>query len=155
MGYYLKSASNIFSMGVNKHFKLALAAFETMSLGGGLQAIRGFFISVQSITCYILLNVQVKYTIYYKEGLLSLLISIYLSHNNQNIIRLATFLKRVRVRVTYITRKNKEGRKIARIKTITGLITPRDSHGLQYPLIVLKFTIGVKEVKFHLSSPKE
>jgi hypothetical protein len=36
MGHYPKSASNIFSVGANKHFELAPAAFKTMSLGEGL-----------------------------------------------------------------------------------------------------------------------
>jgi eukaryotic translation initiation factor 2C len=82
MGHYPKSASNIFSVGANKHFELAPAAFETMSLGGGLQAIRGFFISVRSATCRILLNVQVKHAACFEEGLLGPLISTYLNHND-------------------------------------------------------------------------
>jgi len=91
IGQYPKSASKIFSVGANKHFELAPAAFETMSLGGGLQAIRGFFISVRSATCCILLNVQVKHAACYEEGLLGSLISTYLGNNDRNIVRLATF----------------------------------------------------------------
>jgi hypothetical protein len=72
----------------------------------------------------------VKYTIYYEESFLSLLISIYLSNNNRNIVRLATFLKRVYVRVTYIIKKNREGHEIPRIKTITGLVILRDNYKL-------------------------
>ncbi|KAH6667245.1 PAZ domain-containing protein [Halenospora varia] len=154
MGHYPKSASTIFSVGANKHFELAPATSERMSLGGGLQAIRGFFISVRSATCRILLNVQVKHAACYEEGLLGPLISAYLSHNDRNMVRLATFLKRMRVRVTHITRKNREGREIPRIKTITGLATPGDGHGLQHPPIVPKFAAGAKEVKFHLGSPE-
>ncbi|KAH6691806.1 putative RNA interference and gene silencing protein [Leptodontidium sp. MPI-SDFR-AT-0119] len=154
MGHYPKSASNIFSVGANKHFELAPAALETTSLGGGLQAIRGFFISVRSATCRILLNVQIKHAACYEEGLLGPLISAYLSHNDRNMVRLATFLKRLRVRVTHIIRKNRVSREIPRIKTITGLATPGDGHGLQYPPIVPKFAAGAKEVKFHLGSPE-
>jgi len=55
--HYPKSASNIFSIDANKHFELVSAAFEIMSLGGELQTIRGFFISIRSATCRILLNV--------------------------------------------------------------------------------------------------
>jgi eukaryotic translation initiation factor 2C len=67
-------------------------------------------------------------------------------------VRLAAFLQRVRVRVTHIIRMNREGREIPRIKTITGLATPGDGRGLQYPPIVPKFAAGAKEVKFHLGS---
>ena len=45
-------------------------------------------------------------------------------------MRLATFLKRVCVWVTYIIRKNREGYEIPRIKTIIGLVIPRDSYRL-------------------------
>jgi hypothetical protein len=69
-------------------------------------------------------------------------------------VRLATFLKRVRVRVTHVIRKNREGRQIPRIKTITSLATPGDGQGLQYPPIVPKFAAGAKEVKFPLGSPR-
>ncbi|KAH6717463.1 ribonuclease H-like domain-containing protein [Leptodontidium sp. MPI-SDFR-AT-0119] len=136
------------------HFELALAAFKTISLGGGLQAIRGFFISVQFVTCRILLNVQVKHVTCYEEGLLGPLISTYLSHNDRNMVRLATFLTRVRVRVTHIIKKNRKGREIPRIKTITGLAMFGDGHGLQRPPIVPKFVTSAKEVKFHLGSPE-
>jgi hypothetical protein len=80
--HYSKSAFNIFLVSANKHFKLALAAFKRISLGEGLQAVRGFFISVRSAICRILLNVQVKHATCYKKGLLGLLISTYLSHND-------------------------------------------------------------------------
>ncbi|KAF8847869.1 putative RNA interference and gene silencing protein [Acephala macrosclerotiorum] len=155
MGHYPKSASNIFSVGANKHFELAPAASETMSLGGGLQAIRGFFVSVRSATCRILLNVQVKHVACYEEGLLGPLISAYLSHNDRNMAKLATFLTKLRVRLTHIIKTNKEGREIPRIKLITGLAMPGDGHGLQHPPIVPKFAAGSKEVKFHLGSPRE
>jgi hypothetical protein len=69
-------------------------------------------------------------------------------------VRLATFLKRVRVQVTHIIRKNRKGREIPRIKTITGLATPGDGHRLQYPSIVPKLAADAKEVKFHLGSPE-
>lgn len=36
MRYYLKSASNIFFININKYFKLALATFKIISLRGGL-----------------------------------------------------------------------------------------------------------------------
>ena len=155
MGHYPKSASNIFSVGANKHFELAPATSETMSLGGGLQAIRGFFISVRSATCRILLNVQVKHAACYEEGFLGSLISAYLSHNDGNMVRLATFLKKLRVRVTHIIRTNREGREVPRIKTVTGLAAPGDGHRLQHPPLVPKFAAGSKEVMFHLSSPGE
>ncbi len=155
MGHYPKSVSNISSVGANKHFELAPAVSETANLGAGLQALRGFFISVRSATSRILLNIQVKHTACYEEGLLGSLMSAYLGQNGRNMVKLGNFLKRVRVRVTHIIRKNKEGIDIPRIKTITSLATPNDGHGLQQPSIVPKFAAGSKEVKFFLGSPEE
>ena len=90
--------------------------------------------SLLSVTCRILLNIQVKLAAYYKESLLGLLISAYISHDDRNMVILATFfLKRIRVRVIHIIRKNRKGREIPRVKNITGLATPGDGHGLQQP----------------------
>ncbi|TVY84069.1 Protein argonaute [Lachnellula suecica] len=154
VGHYPKSAANIFSAGANKHFSMSPSTSEQMSLGGGLHAIRGFFTSVRSATCRILLNVQVKHAACYEEGRLGSLMSVYLSQNSGSMFRLATFLKRLRVRATHIVRKNKAGQESPRVKTITGLAAPGDGNGLQHPPIVPRFGAGAKEVKFHLSSPE-
>jgi hypothetical protein len=150
MGHYPKTSPHVFSVGANKHFALAPAHSEHMSLGAGLQAIRGFFVSVRSATSRILFNVQVKHTACYEEGPLSRLISVYLNQNGGNLIKLGNFLKRVRVRVTHITRRNRAGDEIPRIRAIAGLATPNDGNGLQNPPRVQKFAAGSKEVEFFL-----
>jgi hypothetical protein len=153
VGHCPKAASNIFSIGANKHFQVASDGSDSMSLGGGLQAIRGFFVSVRAATARILLNVQVKHTACYDEGPLAQLIPAYTQENGPNMVRLGNFLKRVRVEVTHIIRKNKKGEKIPRIKPIVALATPGDGHGLPHPPIVPRFAAGSKEVKFFLESP--
>jgi len=155
VGHHPKTASNIFSVGANKHFQLAPAGSETMSLGAGLQAVRGFFISVRAATARILLNVQVKHVACYDDGPLDRLMLAYLDQNGRNMVRLANFLKRVHVQVTHIVRKNRSGHDIPRIKAIAGLATPGDGHGLQHPPVVPKFAAGAKEVKFFLGNPGE
>lgn len=155
MGHYPKAVSSIFSVGANKHFELAQAASEKFSLGAGLQAVRGFFISVRSATSRILLNIQVKHAACYEEGPLGRLMSVYLAQNGGNMVKLGNFLKKVRVRVTHIIRTNRSGSEIPRIKTITGLATPGDGHGLQHPPKVPKFAAGSKEVEFFLGEPGE
>jgi eukaryotic translation initiation factor 2C len=155
IGYYPKTASNIFSVGANKHFELSQHGLETRSLGAGLQAIRGFFISVRAATSRILVNVQVKHTAYYDEGPLERLISLYLDQNGRNVVKLGNFLKKVRIRVTHIIRRNKKGDEIPRIKTVVGLATPGDGYGLAHPPIVPRFAAGTKEVKFFLGGAGE
>jgi eukaryotic translation initiation factor 2C len=155
IGHYPKTASNIFSVGANKHFELSQHGLETMSLGAGLQAIRGFFVSVRAATSRILVNVQVKHTACYNEGPLDRLISLYLDQNGRNMVKLGNFWKKVRVQVTHIVRRNKKGDEIPRIKTIVALATPGDGRGLAHPPIVPHFAAGAKEVKFFLGSPAE
>jgi eukaryotic translation initiation factor 2C len=155
VGHHPKAASDIFSVGANKHFDLSPAASEKVSLGAGLQAIRGFFVSVRAATSRILVNVQVKHTACYNEGPLDHLIFQYLEQNGRNMFKLANFLKKLRVQVTHIVRRNRSGQEIPRIKTIAGLAMPGDGHGLAHPPIVPKFPAGAKEVKFFLGDPGE
>ncbi len=152
VGHHPKTASNIVSVGANKHFPLDL---ERMSLGAGLQAMRGFFVSVRAVTSRILVNVQVKHAACYNEGPLTRSMSAYLDQNIQNKFKLQTFLKRVRVRVTHIVKKNKKGQEIPRIKTIAAFATPGDGQGLEKPPLVPRFGAGAKDVKFFLGRPGE
>jgi eukaryotic translation initiation factor 2C len=153
--HYPKTVPTIFSVGANKHFPLAPAASEQISLRAGLQAIRGFFVSVQAATSRILLNIHVKHTAYYEEGPLGRLVEVYLYENGRNMVKLANFLKKVCVRVTHIIRRNRAGHEIPRIKTIASLATPNDGNGLQNPPRVPKFAAGSKEVEFFLSELRE
>jgi eukaryotic translation initiation factor 2C len=155
MGNYPKTVPQVFSVGANKHFALSPASSEQMSLGAGLQAIRGFFVSVRSATSRILLNIQVKHTACYEDGPLGRLMSVYLAQNGGSMVKLGNFLKRVRVRVTHIVRRNRAGHEIPRVKAITGLATPNDGNGLQHPPRVPKFAAGSNEVQFYLSEQGE
>ena len=155
VGHHPKTASNICSVGANKHFDISTAGVESMSLGAGLKAIRGFFISVRAATSRLLVNVQVKHTACYNEGPLDRLIPTYLGETGRNMVKLGNFLKKLRIQVTHIVRKNKSGHEIPRIKTITSLATPGDGHGLPHPPIVPNFAAGAKEVKFFLGTPEE
>ena len=155
VGHHPKTASNVFSVGANKHFDMSTAGEESMNLGAGLKAIRGFFISVRAATSRLLVNVQVKHTACYTEGPLDRLMLMYLEGSGRNMFKLGSFLKRLRVQVTHIIKKNRSGHDIPRIKTITSLATPGDGHGLAHPPVVPKFAAGAKEVKFFLGTPGE
>jgi eukaryotic translation initiation factor 2C len=83
LGHHLKSNPGVFSMGANKHFGLVPANSETISLGAGLKAIRGFFVSVRAATSRTLVNVQVKHAACYEIGPLGASISAYLAQNDR------------------------------------------------------------------------
>jgi eukaryotic translation initiation factor 2C len=146
LGHYPKTASSIVSVGANKHFD----GTDKLSLGGGLTAVRGLFLSVRAATSRLLVNVQVKHAAFYSEVPLGALMSEY---GMNNVIRLGIFLKRLRIRVTHITNRNKRGQVIPRVKTITSLASPQDGRSSDHPPIVPRLAAGAKEVMFYLGSP--
>lgn len=146
MGHSPKSDRSIASVGASKHFSVHPDSAERFDLGGGLQVLRGFFVSVRTATARLLVNVQVKYAACYEEGPLKTVISAYQNANSQNLYKLESFLKRVKVRVMHIQRKNK-----VRIKTIAGLATLRDGSSLEHPPRVTAYGAGPKDVAFFLN----
>jgi hypothetical protein len=122
-------------------------------LGGGLTAIRGFFASVRAATCRILVNVNVTNAAFYNDGPLDQLMAAFEPQRRGGKIRLASFLKRVRVRTTHLPeKKNRAGEVIYRVKTIMGLAAPNDGQGLAHPPRVQQFGAGPRFVEFWLDS---
>ena len=152
VGSHPKTVRDTVSVGANKHFS---ATSETILLGAGLQAVRGFFVSVRAATARILVNVQVKHAAFYMEGPLGHLMELYAAQNGQDLSKLAKFLNKLRVQVTHIKRKSKAGRDIPRIKTIAGLATPGDGRDLPNPPIIPRFGAGSRDVKFFIGTPEQ
>ncbi|EXJ58677.1 hypothetical protein A1O7_06105 [Cladophialophora yegresii CBS 114405] len=86
VGQHPKAASQVASIGSNRHYALNAAASDKMSLGAGLAAIRGFFISVRAATGRLLVNVQVKHGAFYEEGPLERIMSAHLASTEYNIV---------------------------------------------------------------------
>lgn len=154
LGQYPKTSDTIFSVGANKHWQMSPAASEISSLGAGLQAIRGFFVSVRAATSCLLVNVNVKHVACYDSGPLKQVINAFLRENGNNYNKLESFLKKVRIHVTHIKRKNKDGVVIPRVKTISGLAKLRDGSLLDHPPRVAEFAAGPRDVKFHEGKPE-
>jgi eukaryotic translation initiation factor 2C len=153
VGHHPKSEPSIASIGANRHFDLNPGPQDRMSLGSGLQVIRGFFMSVRAVTARILVNVQVKNMAFYDEGPLDKLMRAFMQGNGPNKVNLLKFVKRLSVDVTHIIRKNRQGQRIPRIKTIQGFASKDDGRKLVHPPIVPQFGAGAKEVKFFLDDP--
>lgn len=151
MGHFPKTERAIVSVGANKHYSLHPNFVEKRSLGGGLDVLRGFFISVRAATARVLLNVQVKYLACYQEGPLGMVIREYQHANSRNVYRLEAFLKRMRVCITHIKRKTSSGKPRPRIKPIAGLATRVDGASSPNPPRVAKHGAGPREVEFFLS----
>ena len=153
MGHTPKAAIGISSIGSSKHFQLATS--EKRDLGAGLTALQGFFFSVRAATGRVIVNVQVKNAAFYDEGPLEWLMRAYLNKNGPAKAKLANFVKRLRVNVTHIKKRNKKGQVIPRVKQIAGLATPDDGHGDPNPPRVREFGSGPKDVLFYLAGPNE
>ncbi|OOO13115.1 stem cell self-renewal protein Piwi [Aspergillus oryzae] len=152
LGNHPKIQDWIASVGANKHYAIRGDLCEKWDLGAGLEALRGFFISVRTATSRLLLNVQVKYIACYQEGPLAHVIKEYQPrHRDVNALR--RFLVKLRVRVTHIQRKNKRGDVVPRIKAIAGLATTNDGASQANPPRVPRHGAGPKEVEFFLEAP--
>ncbi|KAF2969330.1 hypothetical protein GQX73_g4243 [Xylaria multiplex] len=154
INHYAKSSDQIATLGTSKSFSLVNG--EACDLDAGLKAIRGFFTSVRPATGRILLNVNVCHSVFYDEVTLDDLIYKFFQRNNNDRLRLASFLKRLRVRSTHLKeRKNQSGQIIIRAKTIFNLATRDDGtnkngKGLEHPPRVRERGAGSKDVEFWL-----
>ncbi|KAK2810484.1 hypothetical protein FQN50_002973 [Emmonsiellopsis sp. PD_5] len=144
IGHYPKTKMDICNIGANNHFLLDKNDVEKTSLRGGLESLRGFFISVRAATAQMLINVQVKHTACYREGSLIDVINQWLSHNNQNMPKLSSFLKGLRVSTTHL--KNVK----MRPRRILGLAAPDDGMSLDRKPSVQKCGACAGGVKFWL-----
>lgn len=148
LSHYAKSSPTVATIGSSKSFSITQAN-RGHDLGDGLSALRGFFSSVRLATCRILVNVNVSHGAFYDAIPLDALIRKYGAGNKS---KLQSFLKRVRVKVTHLAEKrNKAGESIPRVKTIYGLASKDDGHGLDHPPLVKSFGAGPKDVKFFLN----
>lgn len=152
VGNYPKSSRHILSVGANKHYPHEGDLCEGFSLGCGLDALRGFFVSVRAATARILVNVQVKNTPCYQPTRLDYLMQEFCKDRSHGSAHLDRFLKRLRVQVIHIVRKNKSGKEVPRIKVISGLATSYDGQGQANPPRVPKYGATADNVKFFLSS---
>jgi eukaryotic translation initiation factor 2C len=151
VGHHPKESGAIASIGANKHFPINAAAVDKFDLGAGLTAIRGLFLSVRAPTARILVNVQVKHAAFYNNGPLDQLMQAFMSQNGPNKVRLGNFVKKLSVDVIHITKTNRAGQRVPRLKMITGFAMRDDGRGQQHPPIVSEFGAGSKDVKFFLS----
>jgi N-terminal domain of argonaute/Argonaute linker 1 domain len=119
VGEYPRSLPNVASIGSNKHMSLQPDREDRFALGDGLEAIRGYFVSVRAATSRILLNVQVKNIAVYESG--GGLVGLIQSMHNSRPYLLERFLKMLRVQLTHLVRKGKP-----RQKAIYALANPND-----------------------------
>ncbi|KAI0967292.1 ribonuclease H-like domain-containing protein [Xylaria arbuscula] len=153
INHHAKSSNRIATIGTSKKFSLDNA--ETYELGAGLQAIRGFFTSVRPATGRLLLNVNVTHAAFYEAAPLDQLIKRFMTQNDR--FRLKSFLKGLRITTNHLEeRRNRNGERIIRVKTIYNLATKKDGYdkndqtSLEHPPRVRETGAGAKGVEFWL-----
>lgn len=130
MGHRPKTDRSVINIGGNKHYSVQPDTMESWSLGSGLAAIRGFFVSARAATARMVLNVQVKYCVTYQAGPLKTLIDSYQGRDRSlNAFKLDKFLRRLRIRLTHLPRRSSNGKTTLRVKTISSLASTGDAHG--------------------------
>lgn len=151
-GHHPQSHDGVVSIGQNRHYSLDRQANQhnIMGLGGGLEALRGFFQSVRPATGGLLLNVNVTHGIFLEPGPLS---SLFPKLGTGNKITLNKKMRLVRVKITHLgVKKSKVSNlEIPRIKTIFGLAQPQDGRTLPKPPQIQAYGAGPKGVKFWLN----
>ncbi|KAI0554701.1 ribonuclease H-like domain-containing protein [Xylaria curta] len=164
VNHYAKSSSEVTTLGTSKSFPPVRADDKDHKgpknyedLGAGLTAVRGYFTSVRAATARMLLNANVSHAAFYSKGSLGDVMKSFLQANEDNPYKLASFLKRVRITVNHLEKKNNKGQIVQRVKTIYGLAAPGDGSTkagkpvLEHPPQVSKFGAGAKDVKFWLN----
>lgn len=149
VGHGPKSDLRVGTVSANKHFSLTPGPNDRGTLGGGLEVIRGFFISVRAATARILVNVQVKNLACYEPGHLEQLMgSCGFRPGSRPMER---FIKTLRVELLHLEKKNKGGAVKRRVKSIWGFATQQDGASQEKRPQVAHYGAGPGDVKFWLN----
>lgn len=148
-GHGPQSNPDVTTVSQNKHFSLDRNPTNLRNLGGGLEAIRGFFRSVRPATYRLLLNANVSHAVCFEHERLDVLM-----HNcRMRGFPLGKFLKFVRITRLHLKEKrNKSGRVIPGVKTINDLATTNDGQGDEHPPKVKFYGAGPRDVQFWLTT---
>lgn len=145
---------NISSMGQNKYFPFTHqfgthANVESMDMGAGLLALRGYYSSVRLGPQRVLLNLNVAAAAFYEPGKLSDLITKFVGRKDPSSPRvlqdLSSFIKGLKVLTKYTTEKNAAGQMVSvtKVKSVFGL-APRQGATPQQHMFEWENTAGKK-----------
>lgn len=155
LGHHPKSLSNVSSTSASKHFNTAAAAHDRLNVGSGIEAIRGYFVSVRPATGRLLFNIQVKNGAFYQPVPLNRLMKMYAAQPGQHIVSLAKFLKRLNINATHMKNKNAAGQEIPGIRTIIDVARPTDGSKAGTRPRVARYGAGPQDVQFFLQKNRD
>ncbi|KAG4427462.1 hypothetical protein IFR05_017056, partial [Cadophora sp. M221] len=151
-GHYPQAHPEVGSIGANRHFSLNRTqanAHNIRVLGGGLESLRGYFLSVRPATGGLLLNVNVTHGVFFEPERLD---KLFPKLGTGNKTTLAKKLTKLRVRVTHLpAKKSKKNQDVPRIKSICGFALTTDGRSEEHPPKVTVNYAGPTQVSFWLS----
>ena len=160
-GHHAKASPMISMVGGNKAFNNAKNKhYERWNLEAGLEALRGYFLSVRLATFRTIINVNVCHGAFYEAIWLPHLIDNWAS-NKANREQsgewkwreLETFLKGVKVKTDYLRDKNHN--QITQVRSIKSFATTNDGGGTSHPPDVQYYAAPPNDVSFYLDDEKD
>ncbi|KAI1479681.1 Piwi-domain-containing protein [Daldinia eschscholtzii] len=148
--HYADTTNSLTTSGSRKTFPVSTSV-GNYDLSGGLEVMMGYFTSVRWIISRFLLNINVCRATFYKPKRLVELIKEYREVDGFH-LKLALFLKGLRVRVDHLHKASKNDQFASIIRTTWGLPTERDGEKLEHRPEVPGFGAAPKEVKFWMES---
>ena len=131
LGHHAKSTPTTTMVGGNRAYTDDKQLTERSSLSGGIEAIRGFFLSVRLTSSLTAVNVKVSRGAFYEAIRLSDLIDRWSARQSQSDytdesywFRLETFLRGVKVRTNYL--KDEKDNRVTKVRTIKAFASPKD-----------------------------
>lgn len=135
--HYAKSFAEIATIGADQSYHMSTP--DSVDLGSGLKALRGFFSSVRTGKSRLLVNLNVSSGVFYHAGSLVKLISEFGTEE----LELGSFLKKLRI-------QNSHNKPPTRVRTIFGLATPQDGQSDTNKPRVKQVGASAREVGFFL-----
>lgn len=150
-GHFPQLQSDVATIGRDKqHYSIDRQSANFHDLGGGIEALRGYYKSVRPATCRLLLNVNVTHAVCFKPLRLD---NILREFGSRDILDLSRKLKTVRLQRLHLPpKKNKSGEVIPSVVTFWDFATNNDgfSEGNR-PQVLTPIGAGPKGVKFFLN----
>ena len=152
LGHHTKSDPATTMVGGNRAFPSTSSAQEKMSLKAGLEAVRGYFLSVRLATFRTVVNVNVSHAAFYKDILLRDMIDQCKHDADRRLsedgywVWLEIILKGVKVRTNYLMDASR--RSITQVRTIKGFASLNDGGGKGPPPYVELFAAPPYRVWF-------
>lgn len=127
----------VMAVGRNRFYRLRDEHPEQpFDLTGGLQAYRGYLLSVRPTAAFARLLVQVKHAASYKQGALKTIIDEFRRDIDSNLKKLDSFLALVKVSTHHLPKKkNREGEDVVRVKTICSLSRKANNSRTKSPFL--------------------